>query len=87
MEIRMNNSVHDIKIETDQTVFSLSQWISKSCAILFSQVEISSLSCATEFSVLARPREQRKKDKQKVICISVDKVAVYQKRNCRKYIQ
>lgn len=64
MEIRMNNSVHDIKSETDQAVFSLSQWIGKSCAILFSQVEISSLAALLN-SVSLPARESKGKKTSK----------------------
>lgn len=74
MSIRINDTVPDIHVQTDQGSFSLHEWIENSWAILFSHPKDFTPVCTTEFSAVARLEAEWEKRNTKVIGVSVDEV-------------
>ena len=74
MSIRINDTVPDIHVQTDQGSFSLHEWIENSWAILFSHPKDFTPVCTTEFSAVARLEAEWEKRNTKVIGVLVDEV-------------
>jgi alkyl hydroperoxide reductase subunit AhpC len=74
MSIRINDTVPDITVDTDNGVFSLHEWIGTSWAILFSHPKDFTPVCTTEFSAVAKLESEWEKRGTKVIGVSVDGV-------------
>ena len=74
MALRINDTIPDLTVETDQGTFSLHDWIGDSWAILFSHPKDFTPVCTTEFGAVARLSEEWEKRGTKVIGVSVDGV-------------
>ncbi|MBT8005020.1 MAG: peroxiredoxin [Rhodospirillales bacterium] len=72
MSLRINDTIPDLKVETDQGSLSLQEWIGDDWAILFSHPKDFTPVCTTEFGVVAQLAEEWKKRGTKVIGVSVD---------------
>ena len=79
MGLRINDTIPDLTVETDQGTFSLHDWIGDSWAILFSHPKDFTPVCTTEFSVVAQLAEEWEKRGTKVIGVSVDGVEDHKK--------
>ncbi len=74
MGLRINDTIPDLTVETDQGTFSLHEWIGDSWAILFSHPKDFTPVCTTEFGAVAQLAEEWDKRGCKVIGVSVDGV-------------
>ncbi len=74
MGLRLNDTIPDLTVETDQGTFSLHDWIGDSWAILFSHPKDFTPVCTTEFGAVARLATDWENRGTKVIGISVDGV-------------
>ena len=74
MSLRINDSIPNLRVETDQGPLSLHDWIGDSWAILFSHPKDFTPVCTTEFSAVAQLQDQWAARNTKVIGISVDGV-------------
>ena len=74
MALRINDTIPDLTVETDQGSFSLHDWIGDSWAILFSHPKDFTPVCTTEFGAVAQLADEWEKRGTKVIGISVDGV-------------
>ncbi|EPX84613.1 1-Cys peroxiredoxin [Rubellimicrobium thermophilum DSM 16684] len=74
MGLRINDTVPDLTIETDQGTIRLHDWIGDSWAVIFSHPKDFTPVCTTEFGAVARLREEWEKRGVKVLGISVDGV-------------
>lgn len=72
--LRINDTIPDLTVETDQGTFSLHEWIGDSWAILFSHPKDFTPVCTTEFGAVAQLADEWEKRGTKVIGISVDSV-------------
>ena len=72
MSLRINDTIPDLTVETDQGTFSLHEFIGDSWAILFSHPKDFTPVCTTEFGAVAQLSEEWAKRDTKVIGISVD---------------
>ncbi|WP_373355385.1 peroxiredoxin [Pseudoroseicyclus sp. CXY001] len=79
MGLRLNDTIPDLTVETDQGTLSLHEWIGDSWAILFSHPKDFTPVCTTEFSAVARLADEWAKRGTKVIGVSVDSAADHQK--------
>ncbi|MEO1398566.1 MAG: peroxiredoxin, partial [Pseudomonadota bacterium] len=79
MGLRINDTIPDLTVETDQGTFSLHDWIGDSWAILFSHPKDFTPVCTTEFSVVAQLADEWEKRGTKVIGVSVDGVEDHKK--------
>ncbi len=79
MGLRINDTIPDLEVETDQGTFSLHEWIGDSWAILFSHPKDFTPVCTTEFGAVARLAEEWEKRGCKVIGVSVDGVEDHKK--------
>jgi alkyl hydroperoxide reductase subunit AhpC len=79
MSLRINDSIPDLTVETDQGEFSLHEWIGDSWAILFSHPKDFTPVCTTEFGAVASLAEEWKKRATKVIGVSVDSAEDHRK--------
>ena len=63
--MRINDTIPDIHVQTDQGDFSLHEWIGESWTILFSHPKDFTPVCTTEFSAVAvlESEWEKKKDK------------------------
>jgi len=75
MGLRINDTIPDLTVETDQGTLSLHDWIGDSWAILFSHPKDFTPVCTTEFGAVAQLAEEWAKRGTKVMGISVDGVA------------
>lgn len=75
MGLRINDTIPDLTVETDQGTVSLHDWIGDSWAILFSHPKDFTPVCTTEFGAVAQLAEEWAKRDTKVMGISVDGVA------------
>lgn len=73
MALRINDTIPDLEVVTDQGTFKLHQWIGDSWAILFSHPKDFTPVCTTEFGAVAKLDAEWKKRGTKVIGVSVDK--------------
>ncbi|MEL6646448.1 MAG: peroxiredoxin [Pseudomonadota bacterium] len=79
MGLRINDTIPDLTVETDQGTFSLHDWIGESWAIMFSHPKDFTPVCTTEFSVVAQLADEWAKRGTKVIGVSVDGVEDHKK--------
>jgi alkyl hydroperoxide reductase subunit AhpC len=79
MGLRINDTIPDITVDTDQGSFSLHEFIGDSWAILFSHPKDFTPVCTTEFGAVAQLSDEWEKRGTKVIGISVDGVEDHKK--------
>jgi len=79
MGLRINDTIPDLRVETDQGVISLHEFIGDGWAILFSHPKDFTPVCTTEFGAVAQLADEWKKRNTKVIGISVDGVEDHKK--------
>ncbi|KMK68715.1 peroxiredoxin [Puniceibacterium sp. IMCC21224] len=79
MGLRINDTIPDLTVETDQGTLKLHDWIGDSWAILFSHPKDFTPVCTTEFSAVAQLADEWEKRGTKVIGISVDGVEDHKK--------
>lgn len=79
MGLRINDTIPDLTVETDQGTFSLHEWIGDSWAILFSHPKDFTPVCTTEFGAVAKLADEWEKRGCKVIGVSVDSVEDHKK--------
>jgi alkyl hydroperoxide reductase subunit AhpC len=72
--MRINDTIPNLSVVTDQGSFDLHDWVSNSWAILFSHPKDFTPVCTTEFSAVARLSDEWEKRGTKVIGVSVDSV-------------
>ena len=72
MSLRINETIPDLTVETDQGSLSLHSWIADDWAILFSHPKDFTPVCTTEFGAVAKLSAEWKKRGTKVIGVSVD---------------
>jgi len=75
MSLRINDTVPNLELETDQGTFKLHDWIGDSWAILFSHPKDFTPVCTTEFGAVSQLSAEWEKRGTKVIGLSVDGVA------------
>ncbi|QBK29403.1 peroxiredoxin [Roseitalea porphyridii] len=74
MGLRINDTIPDLTVTTDQGSFSLHEWIGDDWAILFSHPKDFTPVCTTEFGAVAKLSDEWEKRGTKVIGVSVDGV-------------
>ncbi len=74
MSLRINDTIPNLTVETDQGIFALHDWIGDSWAILFSHPKDFTPVCTTEFGAVAQLADEWAKRGTKVIGVSVDGV-------------
>ncbi|UOA25595.1 peroxiredoxin [Pseudosulfitobacter sp. DSM 107133] len=79
MSLRINDTIPDLTVETDQGSFGLHDWIGESWAILFSHPKDFTPVCTTEFGAVAQLADEWAKRGTKVIGVSVDGVEDHKK--------
>jgi len=79
MSLRINDTIPDLTVETDQGKFSLHDWIGDSWAIMFSHPKDFTPVCTTEFGAVAQLADEWAKRGTKVIGVSVDGVEDHKK--------
>jgi len=79
MGLRINDTIPDLTVETDQGSFSLHDWIGDSWAILFSHPKDFTPVCTTEFGAVAQLADEWEKRGTKVMGVSVDGVEDHKK--------
>ena len=79
MGLRINDTIPDLTVETDQGSFSLHEFVGDSWAILFSHPKDFTPVCTTEFGAVARLSDEWEKRGTKVIGVSVDGVEEHKK--------
>ena len=79
MGLRINDTIPDLTVETDQGSFSLHDFVGDNWAILFSHPKDFTPVCTTEFGAVAQLSEEWEKRGTKVIGVSVDGVEDHKK--------
>ena len=79
MALRINDTIPDLTVETDQGTLSLHEWIGDGWAILFSHPKDFTPVCTTEFGAVAQLTDEWAKRGTKVMGISVDGVDDHKK--------
>ena len=79
MSLRINDTIPDLTVETDQGSMSLHDWVGDSWAILFSHPKDFTPVCTTEFGAVAQLADEWEKRGTKVMGISVDGVEDHKK--------
>ena len=79
MSLRINDTIPDLTVETDQGSMSLHDWVGDSWAILFSHPKDFTPVCTTEFGAVAQLADEWEKRGTKVMGISVDVVEDHKK--------
>ncbi|WP_224825011.1 peroxiredoxin [Cognatishimia sp. MH4019] len=79
MGLRINDTIPDLTVETDQGSISLHDFIGDSWAILFSHPKDFTPVCTTEFGAVAQLADEWEKRGTKVIGVSVDGVEDHKK--------
>ena len=79
MSLRINDTIPNLTVETDQGTISLHEWIGDSWAILFSHPKDFTPVCTTEFGAVAQLADEWAKRGTKVMGISVDGVEDHKK--------
>ena len=79
MGLRINDTIPDLTVETDQGTLSLHDWIGDSWAILFSHPKDFTPVCTTEFGAVAQLSDEWAQRGTKVMGISVDGVEDHKK--------
>lgn len=72
MSLRINDTIPNLTVETDEGTYSLHDFVGDSWAILFSHPKDFTPVCTTEFGAVAQLSDEWKKRSTKVIGISVD---------------
>ena len=72
MSLRINDTIPNLTVETDQGSFALHEWIGDHWAILFSHPKDFTPVCTTEFGAVAQLSAEWAKRGTKVIGVSVD---------------
>jgi thioredoxin-dependent peroxiredoxin len=72
MSLRINDTVPDLTVETDEGTFTLHEFIGDNWTILFSHPKDFTPVCTTEFAAVAQLSDEWKKRDTKVIGVSVD---------------
>jgi alkyl hydroperoxide reductase subunit AhpC len=85
MSLRINDTIPDLEVETDQGRTSLHEFVGDSWTILFSHPKDFTPVCTTEFGAVASLADEWKKRGTKVIGISVDSAEDH--RNWKKDIE
>lgn len=79
MSLRINDTIPNLTVETDQGSFALHDWVGDSWAILFSHPKDFTPVCTTEFGAVAQLADEWAKRGTKVIGVSVDGVEDHKK--------
>ncbi len=79
MGLRINDTIPDMTVETDQGTMKLHDWVGDSWAILFSHPKDFTPVCTTEFGAVAQLANEWEKRGTKVMGISVDSVEEHKK--------
>ena len=79
MSLRINDTIPDLTVETDQGSVSLHEWIGDDWAILFSHPKDFTPVCTTEFGAVAKLSAEWKKRGTKVMGVSVDSAEDHRK--------
>lgn len=79
MSLRINDTIPDLTVTTDQGSFALHDWIGDSWAILFSHPKDFTPVCTTEFGAVAQLAAEWEARGTKVIGVSVDGVEDHKK--------
>ena len=79
MSLRINDTIPNLTVETDQGTFDLHNWIGDSWAILFSHPKDFTPVCTTEFGAVAQLADEWEARGTKVMGISVDSVEEHKK--------
>jgi len=79
VSLRINDTIPDLTVETDQGTFSLHEFVGDSWAILFSHPKDFTPVCTTEFGAVAQLADEWTKRGTKVIGVSVDGVEEHKK--------
>jgi alkyl hydroperoxide reductase subunit AhpC len=79
MGLRINDTIPDLTVETDQGSMSLHDFVGDSWAILFSHPKDFTPVCTTEFGAVAQLADEWAKRSTKVIGVSVDGVEDHKK--------
>ncbi|WP_299562278.1 peroxiredoxin [uncultured Sulfitobacter sp.] len=79
MALRINDTIPDLTVNTDQGELSLHDWIGDSWAILFSHPKDFTPVCTTEFGAVAQLSDEWEKRGTKVMGISVDSAEEHKK--------
>ena len=85
MSLRINDTIPDLEVETDQGTFSLHEFIGDNWTILFSHPKDFTPVCTTEFGAVAQLADEWNARNTKVIGISVDSAEDH--RNWKKDIE
>ena len=85
MGLRINDTIPDLKVETDEGATTLHEYVGDSWTILFSHPKDFTPVCTTEFGAVARLKDEWAKRGTKVIGISVDSAEDH--RNWKKDIE
>jgi alkyl hydroperoxide reductase subunit AhpC len=79
MSLRINDTIPDMTVETDEGTFSLHEFVGDNWAILFSHPKDFTPVCTTEFGAVAQLSSEWKKRGTKVIGVSVDSAEDHRK--------
>ncbi len=79
MSLRINDTVPNLTVTTDQGTYALHDWIGDSWAILFSHPKDFTPVCTTEFGAVAQLADEWAKRGTKVMGVSVDGVEDHKK--------
>jgi len=79
MSLRINDTIPDLTVETDQGSLNLHEWIGDHWAIMFSHPKDFTPVCTTEFGAVAQLADEWAKRGTKVIGVSVDGVEDHKK--------
>jgi alkyl hydroperoxide reductase subunit AhpC len=77
LALRINDTIPNLTVTTDQGSFALHDWIGEDWAILFSHPKDFTPVCTTEFGAVARLADEWEKRGTKVLGISVDGVEAH----------
>ena len=79
MGLRINDTIPNLTVETDQGTLKLHDWVGDSWAIMFSHPKDFTPVCTTEFSAVAQLADEWEKRGTKVLGVSVDGVEDHKK--------
>lgn len=79
MSLRINDTIPDLTVETDEGSFTLHEFVGDNWAILFSHPKDFTPVCTTEFGVVAQLSDEWEKRGTKVIGVSVDSAEDHRK--------
>jgi alkyl hydroperoxide reductase subunit AhpC len=79
MSLRLNDTIPNLEVETDQGRFKLHDWIGDSWAIIFSHPKDFTPVCTTEFGAVAQLKDEWEARGVKVIGVSVDSAEDHKK--------